>query len=426
MKKTESRFTRIMRTLGCAAVVVGSTTNSARAGSAPKSTDAPAKVSLANEIITGIPDYLAQIDSMIDDAMQDNVLDASERKLILKQASRTLSKLELEELDVHLAGLPTPSAEESQQAPQPIPMNGGNSVTLEGNISPCCEEPTCDGLRDNLYIFSAVDAWKGPIDDDGNNNFGFRVGFNMGAPVPRLEDRQIGFQFGLSYAGYDFHGRESVSEASSIEDQLFLTTGLFSRSNLCGDECEIRRIGWGLVLDSMFTDNAGEGADEWSFFQLRGQIGYALDHRNEVGLQASVGIGGSEEASDGIAASDSRVDVQNQYSAFYHVKFPWGTDARVYTGFAEDAADWIIGANTNVPIAENMALFAGFNYIMPSTSGGADDDRYAEETWNVSAGISFYPRGNAKSRTVSGQTWMPLMPVADNGSFALEANPSEL
>ena len=42
--------------------------------------------------------------------------------------------------------------------------------------------------------------------------------------------------------------------------------------------------------------------------------------------------------------------------------------------------------------------------------------------FDIMSGISFYPSGNARTRTVAGQSWMPYLPVANNGSFMVDTN----
>ena len=37
-------------------------------------------------------------------------------------------------------------------------------------------------------------------------------------------------------------------------------------------------------------------------------------------------------------------------------------------------------------------------------------------------GLAFYPQRNARSSTVAGQCWMPLLPVANNGYFLVNTN----
>ena len=72
----------------------------------------------------------------------------------------------------------------------------------------------------------------------------------------------------------------------------------------------------------------------------------------------------------------------------------------------------------------HLALYGNVNYILPGTTGGdtspnSVDNSYAEEAWNVSIGVVFYPGAKARSRSVSGPAGLPLLPVADNGTFAV-------
>jgi hypothetical protein len=365
--------------------------------------------------------YVAIVESLIDDAMQDGLISTEERKLILGQARRRLSGTELAQVEARLATLPSPAvtlgttiADQGQ---------GGTAAPTAAVAAPvaqngkqCCDEPGCGGWFDNMYYFAAADAWKGMVDDDISNNFGLRAGVNLGAPLPYLECHGIGGQIGLSGAMYDFHGRSAVGgavENSSIERQLFLTTGVFQRADLCGD-CP-QPISWGLVFDYMVSDNIGEESDEIHLGQWRGQIGYALDGTNEVGLMASLGDDDDEMESAGV-----EVHPINQVSVFYHHKWCNLADTRTYVGLAEDPGEFVLGGNGEVPLSSCLSLFGGAHYILPSTGGGAGGSEFAEDTWSVSVGLTYYPGGNAQSNTVAGRKWMPLLPVADNGSFALE------
>jgi hypothetical protein len=105
----------------------------------------------------------------------------------------------------------------------------------------------------------------------------------------------------------------------------------------------------------------------------------------------------------------------------------WGADTRLYTGFADEVGEWVFGALGEVPISPCVSLFGGgATCILPSTGGGGLGDEYAEEVWKGTAGVAYYPRGNAMSRTVSGRRWMPLLPMADNSSFVISAAPGKI
>jgi hypothetical protein len=86
----------------------------------------------------------------------------------------------------------------------------------------------------------------------------------------------------------------------------------------------------------------------------------------------------------------------------------------------------VFGTKGEVPLSNCVSLFGGAQCILPSASGGSGNDKFAEEYWNVSVGFAYYPGGNAVSNTVAGRRWMPLLPVADNGSFAIDVDPNDL
>jgi hypothetical protein len=56
----------------------------------------------------------------------------------------------------------------------------------------------------------------------------------------------------------------------------------------------------------------------------------------------------------------------------------------------------------------------------PSAAPGAAASQ--QETWDIGFGIAFYPGCNARTHTVSGSCFMPLMNVANNGSFMVDAS----
>ena len=65
--------------------------------------------------------------------------------------------------------------------------------------------------------------------------------------------------------------------------------------------------------------------------------------------------------------------------------------------------------------------------MLPDTTAGdvapnGFDNSYAEEYWNVSFGVAIYLGGNALSRTVSGNAAVPLLPVANNGTFTVKGS----
>jgi hypothetical protein len=369
---------------------------------------------------------VAFVESMIEDALQNGTVSGEERQLILNQAKRRLDAAGFAAVEARLANIPAPlvtRGETTDDAAAPAPQTAFGAAMEKGM---CCDDAGCGGLFDNYYVFAGIDGWSGPADDDAANNFGPRIGFNMGAPID--ECRGIGGQFGMSYAAYNFHGRDnganlSLFEGASIEEQIFLTVGAFKRCNMCLDCPD--RISWGIVYDHMITDNFGEHSWEFGIGQVRGQIGYALDCCNEIGATLMLHTNDVEKSTSGGSPPVSALD---QASLYYRHHFCWGADTMLYAGVAEEPGDFLIGMRNEIPLSERCSFYGNAQYILPSTSGGDDGSRnmYAEEFWNVSVGFAYYPNCNAVSKSVCGRRWMPLLPVADNGSFAVDIAPDQL
>ncbi len=387
------------------------------------------------------------IDSLIDVAMRDGMLDRSEREMIMGQAERGLTPRQVADLTARLNSLPTSTAarvqlgqpvaigadtsaaatintisleEPAQEEPVPAPRVAAKPAASGGAASSCskkCGVDSCSScLLDNFYVFSVVDAWRGPLDGNQSNNFGGRIGFNGGVPLVRACG--IGAQMGMSYGAYDAHGRFDLAaetETSAVEEQWFFTTGVFKHCNL-SNACQPDRVSWGVVYDRMITDNTSAATAELSIGQFRGQIGYACNETREVGLWGSISDG-SDESFSAIGAKHTTRSI-DQLNMYCRRIWSTGADTRAFIGIAEEPGSFVVGANGQLPLNDSWAVFSGFEYILPSTSGGPPGFR--DEIWNVSAGIAFYPGGGAIRKSVCGPSWQPLLPVADNGSFALD------
>ncbi len=297
----------------------------------------------------------------------------------------------------------------------------GGAIDNPGPCGTCCNDCSASGCgcgcvgtwHDNTSAFFAGDGWNSIADDDDNNNFGFRLGFNSGFA---LGDSTLRGQFGLSYGAYDFHGRESsdTPEAASIEEQIFLTGGVYKRSDVCcGDY-----LSYGLVYDAMITDNTGERAASIEIGQVRGVVGYALNEASEVGMWAAFRIDNDRVAGIPYRAMD-------QVNFFWHYNWIYGADTTAYLGWSDDPGMLVLGLNGQAPLSSSTALFGNVVYNLPSTGGGdarvGVDDAFNQETWNVTFGLVYYFGGKAVSRNVSGNAGLPLLPVADNGTFMLQA-----
>jgi hypothetical protein len=302
----------------------------------------------------------------------------------------------------------------------------------------CLDElPACDSACpgdcgygncwDNTSIFFAADSWRTRADDDYPGSQGFRTGFNMGIG---WWDCPVRVQLGGSYAGYDLSGRDGdfgadPQHSSSTEQQLIFTGGVYRRSDICNDvPCS-----WGAVCDVLYDNHFGEQAHEILLTQARGIIGYALNECHEVGFWGASRVNWQRLPSD-VPPGRFRVRGLTQANLFWHCNWDFGGDTWLYVGAAEEPAEWTIGLAGQAPLSPSIALFGGFAWGIPSAPEGdpnsGDDQNYSEQYWNLSFGIVWYPGWKAANDTVSGHAGLPLLPVADNGTFMVFARPGDL
>jgi hypothetical protein len=128
----------------------------------------------------------------------------------------------------------------------------------------------------------------------------------------------------------------------------------------------------------------------------------------------------------------------NAYRTLTHVNLFW------HHKFAESNADltgWIgffendrlfddgslystsFGLLGTVPLNDRLALYAEAEYMNPSDSSMGQFAAIEEGT-NVSVGLIYYPRCTSRSRTVAGNCWAPLVPVANNGTMIVDFGPA--
>ncbi len=323
---------------------------------------------------------------------------------------RTLPPIESEPI---VLGPPDTGKPEGQAACGTCRTCGACAVACE-----CRHRPDHEGLFQNSQVFLAGDGWKNIFDDDDNNNFGFRSGFNTGIDLPG--SRAVRGQIGLSYGAYDFGGREELlSRDDPIEQQIFATAGLYKRSEVaCGD-----RLAWGAVYDMLLADEAGERADSLRLAQLRSYVGYAVTERDEFGVWSAFRL-----MRDFAPAQRVMVQPTDQANLFWHHSWQLGGDTTTYVGWADDPGSVVVGLDGRVPLNQHAALFGRVHYILPSTRRGdvhptlGIDDVFTQEAWNISFGIMLYRGAKAVSPNVSGVFGLPLLPVADNGTFSYQSS----
>ena len=184
--------------------------------------------------------------------------------------------------------------------------------------------------------------------------------------------------------------------------------------------CDCDRISWGLVYDNLFDHQWGWAANSLYLSQIRGIFGYALNECNEVG-----GWGTFHTQYDNVSLGfpiggvTTKIRAMNQANAYLRHNWAFGGSTMAYLGVVDkaDIGSWQFGMLNQAPLSNNLSLYGNFTYVAPGSKTGLVG--VAEEQWNVSVGLVYYWGGKAVSSTVSGQKGLPLLPVANNGSFLI-------
>lgn len=300
------------------------------------------------------------------------------------------------------------------------PAGAGNGGDCNSYLDGC----DCVGnWLDNTYVWGGGDVYKSIGDRITNINggqgaltssFGLVGGFNTGFA---LGDSKIRGQVGASYGIYDLEGRIALAPgATTSEQQVYFTTGVYKRGDMVHD-CD--RISWGVVIDAFNASQWGVNANEINLGQFRGIFGYALDECTEIGVwgtlnawddNAAVTVGGAPGVLSPIRA-------QNQANLYLKRNTQFGAQVMAYVGFFDpaDISDWQFGMNINAPLSHNWGVYSNFNYVIPGATAGPAGS--GQEQFNVGVGLVYYFGGKAVSPSVTGQQGLPLLNVANNGSF---------
>jgi len=299
------------------------------------------------------------------------------------------------------------------------PPSGYFSRLLPGKAwAPVCD--TCP--RVGLQVFVGYDSFRG-VTDDGWQNNGIHAGVNLGTPIPWLTELTgIAFQAGGSAGSYNWSGNDYRPD-SGAQTQGFITYGLYRRPNAAS--------GWtgGLVQDWMLNNNYGVFSQNPTLSQLRGQIGYALGPRNEIGLWGAQRVLDSTRDVVPYGVGTTKWRAVNQLNFYWHYKWaPFGADTWIWLGKPENdrlagggsLGDYVVGALANIPLSDAIGLYTQVQYMHPSTRPGPAGGE--ENEWNFTTGLAWYPGRYARSSTVAGQCSMPLLSVANNGYFLVDVN----
>ncbi len=283
----------------------------------------------------------------------------------------------------------------------------------------CCN--SCD-RRWGGYVYSYGEGFRGTADGNFGGNGGGATGVNLGRQVSGA----WGVQLGGSYGTYDWRGRTSGNEATVMQSQLFFTGGIYRKAS-----CD-SPVSFGLLYDMMVNDNFGSASHEPFLTQFRIQTGYAINEQNEIGFWTALADRNAQQG--GPAVSYRAI---NTYNLYLNHKFCGGAQSNSWIGAAQQSRigpagalapvagtgsvyTLVLGNYTVIPITCRLSGYTSVMYGIPSASNGVAAAR--DETYSIQAGMIFYPRRNSRTRSVSGAAWMPYMPVANNGTFLVDAN----
>jgi hypothetical protein len=276
--------------------------------------------------------------------------------------------------------------------------------------------PSADGLQtpqrvanpylDNLSLFFGLGDSKEPADLGVNGNFGYRLAVNWGLPL--LQEAGLGIQVGsaLNYSQNTLRLLRFID--GTVEHwQNFTTVGVFQRAPNSG-------LRWGVVYDFRFDDYY----DRTYTGQWRAQLGMETNPNNEFGVWATIRDHGDSAVIGPFAFSVQPISQWNFY--WRHI---WANEivTRLWIGLASEHSRFNViipspsqinhpftfGGDFYVPLSDNLALFGEAHFITPNDTG----------TVTATLGVVLYPgsaRGTARSR------FAPLLPVANNATFALD------
>ncbi|MGO8690574.1 MAG: DUF6666 family protein [Thermoguttaceae bacterium] len=263
----------------------------------------------------------------------------------------------------------------------------------------------------NASFFTAVDAFKGPIDlFVPNGNFGVDFGFNVG--IPLSYQWGIGVQAGMNATVTDWQGSFSASNidqgTSDVRNQMFTTLGLFQRMPFHG-----HTLLWGFAHDWLQDDYY----EKFHFAQWRVKLGIEWGPWNETGLWAAMPDHGySATVAPGPDQPFTTVDFRPMAQGNMYWKHNWcsGATTTAWVGVAQMPSNFVFGGDARIPIAARLSLIGQFSYVMPR-AGGLNGQ--FDEMWNVMFGLEFVPGG---AHRCAQYRFAPALPVADNGNFAIQ------
>jgi len=336
-------------------------------------------------------------------------------------SSKDVAGIELETIDFDTPNFPTTGCETSVCATPKwgisyfdiVPMRGGDESLRGVSIEP--------NERRNWSLVSGFgyETFRSAPEGGWQAN-GLYGSLNFGTRLGSFSDRTgIGMQVGASRGLYDWEGSPYRDNTDGTLQQDFVSYGLFRRAT------QSKPISFAVTQDWMFTENSGVFGVSNSVSQIRYRAGYATSASNEFGV---IGAFRVVEDDDSTATLFVVTRPMNHTSAYWHHKWTAdGANTIITIGVPENdrvngdgsLGDFLATASVNVPLTDSVGFYGNIMYMNPTATAGFDAAQ--EEAWSFTLGIEIFPGHDARSRTIAGERWMPLLPIANNGSFLLDS-----
>ncbi|MEX2174426.1 MAG: DUF6666 family protein [Pirellulaceae bacterium] len=287
------------------------------------------------------------------------------------------------------------------------------SLLAEHNLEPAAplvayEEvlPTTNPWLENFSVFAGLDGAKQPQDLGINATLGGRVAANWGHAL--LPEIGLGVQLGVGYnaeAGA-VHVLDQI-EGTNSRTQLFTTVGLFQRTD----------AGWNWALAYDFLSE--NYYDVFSLGQCRGRVGYQVNDCHELGVWFAVR---AQEDQAEVLGTPLELRTINQASLFWRQTWQSTAQTSFWVGAADRHSEMVfllpddshtglvpvVGATVYMPLNDRLAIYGECNLIMPTDTGTVD------------AVLGFVYQFGGCAACAPDRRFAPLLPVANNTSFAVD------
>ena len=263
--------------------------------------------------------------------------------------------------------------------------------------------PVCLPRFRDLTVWGGVHGFKGPRDaplfgGDGDGNFGFQEGVNLGgkAPLIGLMFPELSYQLGYQAVQSHLSGTSGGNTDDRAQD--FVTVGFF------------RRVPAGLQFGAAWDYMQDDWVSDANFQQVRYELSIKSQKGREFGFTGSTHTNTSTVGNYDFQAVD-------QYRFFFRCSHQTA-DLRFWGGFTNDS-EGILGADCHIPFSDRWSLESGFNYIIPDANAGTLGAQ--EEAWNIGMNVVWHYGRSAKQGRSN--LHRPMFSIADNGVMVIDQAP---